>query len=127
MKATPMMCPLLTLIAIAGLAGLAGSGCGKDSNLTAPPATADVTIEIVANNGASSYSPSPRVVTVGQTVVWHNADSMSHTATADGGAFNTGSVAPGATSDPITMTTAGAFPYHCSIHPSMTGALTVNP
>lgn len=103
------------------------SGCGSDSNPADPPATADVTIEIVGNAGASSYSPSPRVVTAGQTVSWHNADGMTHTATADGGAFNTGNIAAGATSAPITMTTTGALAYHCTIHPSMVGTLTVNP
>lgn len=119
--------PLLALIAIAGLSGLAGSGCGDDSDPASPEPTADVIIEIVANSGDSSYAPSPRVVTAGQTVAWHNAHGMTHTATADGGAFNTGNIGAGATSAPITMTTAGAFAYHCALHPSMVGTLTVNP
>jgi plastocyanin len=114
-------------LALAAFAIIALSGCGKDSNPTNPPVTADVTIEIVANSGATSYSPSPQVVTAGQTVSWHNADGMTHTATADGGAFNTGNIAAGATSNPITMTTTGALGYHCTIHPSMVGTLTVNP
>lgn len=114
-------------LALAASAIIALSGCGKDSNPSNPPVTADVTIEIVANSGATSYAPSPQVVTAGQTVSWHNADGMTHTATADGGAFNTGNIAAGATSSPITMTTTGALAYHCSIHPSMVGALTVNP
>ena len=117
--------PLLALVAIAGLSAFAG--CGKDSNPTTPPVTADVTIEIVANAGSSSYAPSPQVVAVGQTVSWHNADGMTHTATADGGAFGTGNIAAGATSAPITMTVAGGFAYHCALHPSMVGTLTVNP
>ena len=32
---------------------------------------------------ASSYSPSPDTVSVGETVAWHNADNMAHTATSD--------------------------------------------
>lgn len=105
----------------------AGSGCGEDSSSMSPSTAADVTIEIVANNGSLSFSPNPSSVTVGQTVAWHNAIGTAHTATADGGAFDTGNLSSGATSAPIAMTTAGSFPYHCGIHPSMVGTLTVNP
>jgi plastocyanin len=114
-------------LALVAVVGLGGTGCSKDSNPTQPAPAADVTIEITANNGASSFSPSPAVVTVGQTVAWHNAHSMTHTATADGGGFDTGDIAPGATSQPITMSTQGTFAYHCSRHPSMVGTLTVDP
>ena len=97
---------------------------------TAPPATpvpaANVTITIVGMNGSNSYSPNPGTVKVGQTVAWRNADALPHTATADGGGFDTGTIAAGATSNPITMTTAGTFPYHCAIHGvTMVGTLTV--
>ena len=78
-------------------------------------------------NGGQSYSPNPATVRVGQTVAWKNADSVTHTATANGGAFNTGNIAAGATSNPIAMTTAGSFAYLCTIHPSMVGSLTVTP
>jgi plastocyanin len=115
-------------MALTAVAALAAAGCGKDSNPASPSTAADVTIEIVADNGNLSFSPNPGVARVGQTVAWHNAmPSMTHTATADGGAFDTGNLAPGATSSPITMSTAGSFPYHCGIHPSMVGTLTVNP
>jgi plastocyanin len=85
----------------------------------------DVTITIAGMNGSQSFSPNPVTVRVGQTVAWRNADSLTHTATADGSAFNTGSVAPGATSAPITMTAAGTFGYHCSLHSTMVGTLVV--
>ncbi len=114
-------------LALALCAMAAVPGCGKNSNPTSPPVTADITIEIVGNSGATSFSPNPRAVTVGQTVSWHNALGTTHTATADGGGFDTGNIAGGATSAPITMTTAGTFGYHCGIHPSMVGTLTVNP
>ena len=85
-----------------------------------------VGITIVANNGAMSYSPNPAHAQVGQRVVWQNADSAGHTATENGGAFDTGFVAPGATSAPITIGVPGTFPYHCQIHPPMVGQLIVN-
>jgi plastocyanin len=90
------------------------------------PADPDVMITIVGMDGGNSYSPNPAIVKVGQTVAWKNADGLPHTATADAGGFDTGTIGAGATSRAITMTTAGTFPYHCTIHGfMMTGTLTV--
>ena len=121
--------------AAAALAVLLLVGCGGNSSstpVTPSPTTGggaspDVTITIVGMNGSQSFSPNPATVKVGQTVAWKNADVITHTATANGGAFNTGNIAAGATSNPIMMSTAGSFDYHCSIHPSMVGTLTVTP
>jgi len=114
-------------------------GCGDD-NVTTPtpsptptpapeptPGTADVVITIAGENGDMSFSPADAAVKVGQTVAWHNNDTQTHTATQDTtGGFDTGDIAAGATSAPIQMTTAGSFPYHCKLHPSMVGKLTVS-
>jgi plastocyanin len=86
-----------------------------------------VTITIVANAGSNSYSPDPDTVTVGQTVSWKNDDATTHTATSDVVAWGTGAIAPGATSTPIAMNTAGSFPYHCAIHPTMVATLVIVP
>lgn len=111
---------------------LAAVNCGSSSPASPSPApgggggtAADVTITIVGMSGSQSYSPNPAAVRVGQTVSWRNSDGVTHTATANGGAFNTGNIAPGATSTPITMTAAGSFGYLCQLHPSMVGTVTV--
>jgi plastocyanin len=107
------------------------AGCGSSSSPAGPTTggggggTADVTITIVGMNGSQSFSPNPGAVKVGQTVAWHNADSITHVPTADNGSFTTGGIGPGSTSAPIAMTTAGTIAYHCSIHPSMVGSLQV--
>lgn len=72
----------------------------------------------------SAFDPAGLTVNVGDTVTWTNNDGFAHTATADGGAFDTGNIAGGA-SDSVTFDTAGTFAYHCSIHASMTGTITV--
>lgn len=124
------------LVVAAVALAVAAGGCGGDDDDNPvdpgngggnPP---DVTIQIVGDLGTGSFSPNPDTVTVGQTVSWHNADVMAHTATSDGsgsGSFNTGTIGAGATSTPIAMNIAGSFPYHCSIHPGMTGTLVVQP
>lgn len=122
--------------AAAALAALLLVGCGGNNSSSTPVtpspttgggASPDVTITIVGMNGSQSYSPNPATVKVGQTVAWRNADVIAHTATANGGAFNTGTIAAGATSSPIMMSTAGSFDYHCTIHPTMVGTVTVTP
>src|SRR5215510_7251666 len=56
------------------------------------PTPADLTITITGVNGSSSFSPNPATVKVGQTVAWKNSGGTTHTATAVGGAFNTGDI-----------------------------------
>ena len=74
-----------------------------------------------------SFSPAGATLSVGQTVAWHNSDSVVHAVVPDAGsAFNTGNIAPNTTSAPVTIGAAGAIPYHCSIHPSMVGQVTAN-
>ena len=63
-------------------------------------------------------------VVVGDTVTWTNGDQISHTATADGGAFDTGTLGNGE-SGTATFAAAGSFPYHCTVHPTMTGTVVV--
>jgi plastocyanin len=128
---TRLSVSLLALLVVALAYACSSSNSSPTTPTPTPPAgggganPADVTITITGMNGDQSYSPNPAVVAAGQTVAWKNADSVTHTATADGGSFNTGNIAPGATSAPITMATTGAFAYHCAIHPTMTGSLTV--
>jgi MYXO-CTERM domain-containing protein len=51
---------------------------------------------------------------------------VTHTATSDTGAWTTGNIAPGGTSAAVAFPTAGTFPYHCAIHPSMAGTVIVS-
>jgi plastocyanin len=117
----------ISLAALAASATLAGVGCGSaSSSPTAPTSGADVTISMVGNRGAQSYSPNPTTMRVGQSVAWKNDDSATHNALEDaGGRFATGNISPGASSAPKTMSAAGTFTYHCTIHPGMIGTLVV--
>ena len=71
-----------------------------------------------------AYSPSPVTVNVGDTVTWTNNDGATHTATADGGSFDTDNIANGA-SKSVTFSAAGTFAYHCRIHSAMRGSVVV--
>jgi len=73
---------------------------------------------------AFAFAPSSVTVNVGDTVEWTNGDPVSHTATADDGSWDTGTIA-GSTNASISFDTAGTFPYHCSIHSTMHGTIVV--
>jgi Copper binding proteins, plastocyanin/azurin family len=61
---------------------------------------------------------------VGDTVAWLNSGTMQHTVTSDGGAFDSGMIAPGATWE-HRFTSAGTFAYHCTPHPWMKAVVHV--
>lgn len=101
-----------------------GSGYGGSSPSApsdAPPPAGAITINVVRENGSQSFSPNPATVPAGQTVVWHNIDTTTHRVMLNDGKLDTGNLAPGAFSQPMTL--GGPGPYHCSIHPDMVGTL----
>lgn len=86
-----------------------------------PAMAATVTVSI------TDFTFSPATVTVhpGDKVVWHNGDSVPHTATAlDGKSFGTGAIDPGASASAV-LSKPGEYRYHCAIHPDMVGAIDV--
>jgi len=50
---------------------------------------------------------------------------MTHTVTANDDSYDRGNIGSGS-SFSKTFSIAGTYPYHCSIHPSMTGKVVVN-
>ena len=71
-----------------------------------------------------SFGPTAIAVHVGDTITWSNAGPTPHTATANDGAFDTGTLRAGQ-SGSHTFTSAGTFAYHCTLHPFMRGTVTV--
>lgn len=69
------------------------------------------------------FSPTPVAIQKGDSVVWKNVDSMTHTATADDKKWDTGKIPAGQSSKPITFAAAGVSPYHCEIHKMMKGVV----
>ena len=128
MRKTHISSILMTGVAIILLA----SGCGGSStspgygggntggNNTGGGTPSQVTIAGMAFGSLT--------VAKGTVVTWKNNDTMPHSATADNSsafAFDTGMIGPGGTSAGITFSQAGTFAYHCTVHPSMHGSITV--
>lgn len=70
------------------------------------------------------FAPKSLTIRVGTRVTWTNDDATAHTATADHGGFDTGTVAPKA-SRTVDFKHPGTFTYHCAFHAFMTATVTV--
>ncbi|MGI8475529.1 MAG: cupredoxin domain-containing protein, partial [Thermomicrobiales bacterium] len=70
------------------------------------------------------YRPSPLQAPVGSTVTWTNGDSAPHTVTQDGGGFQSGKIATGATFS-FKFDKAGIYAYHCEYHANMKATIVV--
>ncbi len=81
-------------------------------------APANVSIANMAFNFSSI------IVQKGATVTWTNNDSVPHTVTSDNSDFTSPTLSPGQTYSRV-FSDIGTFSYHCAIHPSMRGSITV--
>jgi plastocyanin len=71
-----------------------------------------------------SFVPADLTVSVGTTVTWTNNDAATHTVTSDTGLFDSKDMSKGGTFS-HTFTEKGTFSYHCALHSSMKGTITV--
>jgi plastocyanin len=100
-----------------------GSETGTKSCTAQLPSTAFGTTIVVIQNFA--FVPAEVHVRAGTKVTWVNCDAPTpHTTTADGGAWSSELLDPGATVT-VDFPTVGTFPYHCVPHPFMTGRVVV--
>jgi plastocyanin len=105
-----------------------------------PPAEAGSTtiaiLEGASAQGSPDFSPDSASVPVGNKVVWHNQDSVPHTATSGTGAedpnkgklFDTSYINGGENSKAIELTGAkegDTINYFCTVHPYMKGEIKV--
>jgi plastocyanin len=99
----------------------AAPSAGAATDCAAQPGTT-VTVEI----GDFTFAPDPVRVHPCDQVVWHNGHDQAHTSSADAGArWNTGNIAPSASSAPVPFDQAGTYAYHCALHPFMKATVEV--
>jgi plastocyanin len=133
------------LAVVGGLAvvvALVAAGCGSSGSSASEEPTAMPSMAMPSESAATSegspaaanavtianfaYDPATITVPVGTTITWTNTDSVDHTVTADDRSWDSGHIAQGQTFS-RTFTTAGTFPYFCTIHPNMKGTVIVTP
>lgn len=140
---------LLFITVVLVTAPLLVAGCTSTSNSSPSPstATASATTTVATSNASTrvaTSSPSPSASAASQTVViqgfsfqpasltiqtgasvtWRNDDSVSHMIVSNTNAFSS-PVLNGGESYTHAFNQAGTYPYHCGIHPYMTGTVIV--
>jgi plastocyanin len=145
MELKPLLIAALVVLSL-GLAacGSGGSDSTSSGGETTPPASEETTEESESAESTDSepapsgeaqksekveiveftFQPDPVVVQVGGKVIWQNQDAAPHTATADDGSFDTGTIEKGKIGSE-TFKEAGTFTYFCEIHPTMHGTVEV--
>ncbi len=124
----------VTIIGLAIVAALAVTACGGAAS-QAPSFTPSSAPSVAASPAASSEPAAsgtfniqgnklPAVTAAaGETVVWKNLDGVAHTVTLDDGSVDQ-TVAPGSQFS-HAFDTPGTYPYHCNIHSTMKGTITI--
>jgi plastocyanin len=132
MKPKVLLFPVLIALALAA--------CGGNDDTTVTETTTDSTAEPSGGNAPApsgeavrsakveiedfAYNPDPVTIAEGGKVIWINRDSAPHTATAEDGSFDTGTIAEGKLKSE-SFKQQGTYAYTCTIHPQMHGTVEV--
>ena len=118
-------------------AAVSGAGSSTPSAGTSGAATSGPSLTIpqgASVQGNPSYQPATLTVKKGDTIQVQNKDTTPHTVTSGktledpnkGKDFDTSIISPSASAQISTANLkAGEFPFHCDLHPYMTGTLKV--
>ena len=125
-------------------AALFAAGCGSDKSSSSSSSSGSSTKEKTTASGGGgggstvavsmkniAFSPASVTVKKGGTVKWTNDDSVGHDVTEESGPgpkFKSGSAGglQGGDTFQQKFTTAGTVKYVCTVHPGMTGQLTIS-
>jgi plastocyanin len=121
---------------IASLFALAACGGGGGGSPTAPPGNNPTNPPVTSSSvtvGVQSFTPANITVTPGTTVTWNwnscSSDGyggpetcVAHTVTFDDGV---GSTTKSSGTYTRQFAAGGEFPYHCTLHATMNGKVTV--
>lgn len=100
----------------------AGSETTTTTDATTPTTSDAAGARVIIND--FSFNPGDITVSAGSTVTWDNGDGVSHTTTSDDDVWDSGSLGSGDTFE-VVFDEPGVYAYHCNIHRTMTGTVTV--
>ena len=102
----------------------ASASCSAGSAAVSQGGSPGATVNATDN---LAFTPQNVSVNVGQVLQWKNTGQIGHTVTFSGSesCLTDAALAGGSTWD-VTFTQAGTYPFRCTIHPQMTGVVTVH-
>jgi plastocyanin len=141
--------PVLVILAVTGLLTIGAAGCGDDEGDGGTATVTETTGGEETETGETTseagdeaapsgdavrsarveiedfaYDPDPVTIEEGGKVTWINRDSVPHTATAEDGSFDTGTMEEGKIGSE-SFKEPGTYAYTCTIHPEMEGTVEV--
>ena len=111
---------LLVALLVLALVVFVPAAVAQDGGVQAVPVQNARSVEM----GDNFFNPPNAAVEPGSTITWTNNGEEPHTVTADDGSFDSGVLNPG-DSYTVAFGGQGTVTYHCTIHPEMTGSVTV--
>jgi len=126
---------LATAVALAACSG----GTSTPTTAANPPGTeapaattggtavcADSTGTTTINATVGGFQWGPVNAKVGDVITWTNTDAAAHKVGLDDGSCTmSGNIAGGGGKASLVFSVAGTYPFHCTIHSSMKGTITI--
>jgi plastocyanin len=130
---------VLLILTTAALPACSSEGDDINQPSNRPPNSISI-VDRAETRGTSAFNPNPLGVTLasGGVVSWYNDDEEPaggdyggsngtiHNIVADDLSFSSGNIVPGARFQQ-TFQQVGDHGYHCAIHPTMRGTISVTP
>jgi plastocyanin len=116
----------LSITATLALAACSGGGAATTGPVASVcnDSTGATTVDAHVKNKVWSQPVSAKV---GDVITWTNDDAVAHKVALDDGSCTMGAnIAPNGGAASLVFTKAGTYPFHCTIHPSMTGTITIS-
>ena len=110
---------------LAGAAFLAACGSSSPYSTGTNNDPSPTTANTINANPALDFKPTTLTVPAGTTVTF-SFGSVAHTVTFNNAGSPANVPASSNTQVGVAFPTAGTYPFHCSIHPTMTGSITVH-
>ena len=103
----------------------ASTGAGATTAASAPCADSTGTT-VVATSVADNTWTQPLSAKVNDVVTWTNGDTVPHRVQLDDNSCGMSANIAGGGTKSLVFSKAGTYPFHCTVHPSMKGTITIS-
>ena len=125
---------LVTALALAACSGGGTPTQAPAGGTQAPAATTAASAPCTDSTGATTVAvgvanfewQQPINAKVGDVITWTNGDTAPHKVALDDGSCAMSANIPGGGSKSLVFSVAGTFPFHCAVHQSMKGTITIS-
>jgi len=115
----------LAVTATLALAACSGSGAATTGPAASVCADSTGTTAVAATVQNNTWSQ-PVSAKVGDVITWTNSDSVPHKVALDDGSCAMSANVTSGSPKSLVFSKAGTYPFHCAVHPSMKGTITIS-